>query len=422
MSFIYSNASAKDLVLNPFLKMIGQSTRLYLAAPYFTQAEPILEALRDGKPVQLLVGLNEATSPNALKTLHGLAGISIRYLTDRFHAKIYVFDQEALLGSSNLTDGGLVRNREAVIKLSSERDPDAFEDVRALFLELWEAGEVLTAQKLSAFAAAHQSLMQRSPNAKKEIETAVGKAEPPSIDVASKKKPKERIFLQTLRREVYEQYRPAFNEVSSALEENNLRREDLAGVGLANEANRFLNYVRLTHAIGEESWQSAPVRTPEERRLEILKYGVEWKGATNNKVPDDYADWLNNVETAFGTPEEIAGATKEQIIEGLMSLHAFIEQLRFVKGGAKNLPTEFWVKNNNDVERVKRTLTYFLHGPGDFIERFHDVLYHPFYKLARFGYFCGLELYGTVKPDECPPMNGRMAKALRFLGFDVKGG
>ena len=104
-----------------------------------------------------------------------------------------------------------------------------------------------------------------------------------------------------------------------------------------------------------------------------------------------------------------------------MSLHAFTEQSRFVKGGLKNLPTEFWKANNDDVAHIKATLAYLLHRPGDFIQRFHDVLYDRNMKIGRFGYFCALELYGTVKPNECPPMNGRMAKALRFLGFDVKG-
>lgn len=35
--------------------------------------------------------------------------------------------------------------------------------------------------------------------------------------------------------------------------------------------------------------------------------------------------------------------------------------------------------------------------------------------------FCALELYGTIRPTECPPINGRMAKALRYLGLDVRG-
>jgi len=69
---------------------------------------------------------------------------------------------------------------------------------------------------------------------------------------------------------------------------------------------------------------------------------------------------------------------------------------------------------------VKASLSYLLFGPGDFIQRLHDLLYEPDKKLRSFGKFCALELYGTIKPSECPPMNGRMAKALRYLGYDVK--
>jgi len=127
------------------------------------------------------------------------------------------------------------------------------------------------------------------------------------------------------------------------------------------------------------------------------------------------------VKDVFGTKESIEAASKDELMQGLMSTHAFIEQLRFVKGGEKNLPPEFWIANNQDVAKVKMTLTHLLHGSGDFIQRLHDVLYDPATKLGKFGRFCALELYGTIKPQECPPMNGRMAKALRYLGFDVRG-
>jgi hypothetical protein len=123
----------------------------------------------------------------------------------------------------------------------------------------------------------------------------------------------------------------------------------------------------------------------------------------------------------FGTPGAIASASKEEVTFGLMSLHAFTEQFRFVKGGAVNLPLAFWAANNQDVTRVKETLTYLIHEPGDFILRLHDVLYDPSMKLGFFARFCALELFGTVKPEESPPMNGRIAKALRYLGFDVRG-
>lgn len=234
-------------------------------------------------------------------------------------------------------------------------------------------------------------------------------------------KTRERIFLEDLRQQVYEQYRPAFNEVTTILEEHDFRRPELAAIGSANETNRFLNWVRLTYVQGDEAWQSAPLRSSEDRRTEIIRFGSKWTTTEKNRVPENYIDWLQVVTRVFGSAESIDAASKEELTEGLLSIHAFIEQLRFVKGGEDNLPTEFWKKNDEDVVRVKATLTHLLHGSGDFIQRLHDVLYDPAVKPRLFGRFCALELYGTIKPHECPPMNGRMAKALRFLGFDVRG-
>lgn len=209
--------------------------------------------------------------------------------------------------------------------------------------------------------------------------------------------------------------------MTTILEEHDFRRPELAAIGSANETNRFLNWVRLTYVQGDEAWQSAPLRSSEDRRTEIIRFGSKWTTTEKNRVPENYIDWLQVVTRVFGSAESIDAASKEELTEGLLSIHAFIEQLRFVKGGEDNLPTEFWKKNDEDVVRVKATLTHLLHGSGDFIQRLHDVLYDPAVKPRLFGRFCALELYGTIKPQECPPMNGRMAKALRFLGFDVRG-
>ena len=418
---IYSNGPRKDYVINPFNKLTADASQLYLAAPYFTQADAVLNAVKSGKSVQLLVGLNSATSPDALRMVHEIPGLAVRYLTNRFHAKIYIFNDAALLGSSNLTDGGLYSNREGTICLDRAEDREAVEEIRALFVELWEAGQVLTREKLAAFASAYNKIRRQGPDPDSEIEKAVGKAPAPSISVESRKQSRERIFLEGLRQEVYEQYRPAFNEVTTVLEENGFRRSELAGLGIANETNRFLNWLRLTHVVGDEAWQIAPLRGADERRAEIIQFGREWTQTDNNRIPEDYATWIGNVQRIFGTRDSLEASSKDDITTGLMSLHAFLEQQRFVKGGAKTLPAEFWNRNENSAEHVRQSLLHLLHGPGEFIQRLHDILYDPSIKLGLFGRFCALELYGTIKPEECPPMNGRMAKALRYLGFSVKG-
>ena len=77
MSRIFSNGPNKDFVINPYMHLIDASARLHLAAPYFTEGKALLDAARKGKTVQLLIGLNEATSPQALRELYEVPGIAI---------------------------------------------------------------------------------------------------------------------------------------------------------------------------------------------------------------------------------------------------------------------------------------------------------------------------------------------------------
>jgi hypothetical protein len=415
---VFSNGDGRDLVLNQFTKRADRASRLYLAAPYFTKPEPVVNAARQGKSVHLLVGLNASTTPKALAAVRGIPGLHVRFLTHRFHAKIYVFDDDALLGSSNLTDAGLIENREAVICLDADRDPDAVDEVKALFQELWESAAVLTDEKFNKFRMAWE-VVRTMQNQDDLIEDAIGRAEPANVNVASRSKTKVRAFLDSLQRDVYEKFSPAFNEVTQILLDGGFRRPELADIGLANETNRFLNWVRLSRVHGVEAWRNAPLRSDPERRVEIGQLGSEWLATDDNRVPDFYIGWLANVQSIFGSAEKLRSLSKDELVAGLMSLHAFTEQSRYVTGGMKNLPQAFWAANADDVEKVRRALLHLLYGSGDFVERLHDVLYDKKMSVNYFGWFSALELFGTVRPDECPPMNGRMAKALRYLGYDV---
>ena len=417
MNRVFSNGPSKDFVINPFTKLASGATQISIAAPYVTKTDELIRAARSGKRVDLLVGLNSTTSPEALSAVHHEPNIQVRYYTHRrFHAKIYLFDTAAMVGSSNLTDGGLQFNREAIILLDDSEQPEAIVDLRAVFAELWDYAPVLTDEALKRFTEAHKKF--RPSDADELIAGVVGKAEPPNINVGSQKKTAERIFLEALRRQVSE-YRNAFNEVKGLLEDNKLRRTELEGIDPANQTNRFLSWVRRIHAPGDV-WESTQPRSQDDRRGDILRLGREWTIPENDNMHEEYVPSLRMVESTFGQADAIDAASKEELTQGLTSLHAFSEQLRFVKGGTANLPIAFWSENNDDAGKVKKTLKYLVHGGGDFVERLHDVLYDS-RKLKLFGISCALELYGTIKPKEYPPVNGRIVKGLRYLGFDVRG-
>ena len=181
MRRIYSNRkNDSDEVMIPFLQMLEDSERADLASPFFTSAKPLLDAANDGKTIRLLIELNVITCPKALREIIDAPNITIKYLMKEFHAKVYVFDKVAslgsvaLLGSANLTGNGLTGNREAVIRLCEDQDSDAIQRLRKLFDELWEAGDPFDEERLVQFEAEQDELRKlraESLNAKKRLES-----------------------------------------------------------------------------------------------------------------------------------------------------------------------------------------------------------------------------------------------------------
>src|SRR5208337_3243945 len=181
-----------------------------------------------------------------------------------------------------LTDGGMQSNREATILIDSA---DQVAEVRALCQELWSSAPVLTPEVLKRFEGSVIFGQYFDPNTR--VEAAVGRAEPTNISVGSKKKSSEYIFLEGLRRRVYEQFRPAFDEVSTVLSENGLHRPEWSDGDDGSKTNRFLNWVRLRHGAGDD-WGRSPLRSQAERRVELLRLGHEWKSTDKPQIPEDY--------------------------------------------------------------------------------------------------------------------------------------
>lgn len=63
---LLGNSGGKDFVRVAFERFAAASRTLQLAAPYFTYPDPILDAVARGSRVELLIGLNSATHPDAL--------------------------------------------------------------------------------------------------------------------------------------------------------------------------------------------------------------------------------------------------------------------------------------------------------------------------------------------------------------------
>ena len=112
--------------------------------------EPLAAAINAGSPIEFLVGLDFGTTEP--KALEHLLGLSRRYknvstiwlgsLSDAgvYHPKVYLsrVDESvaAIVGSSNLTEGGLRKNVEVNVLVSSEATDEFVSEIYATYNQL----------------------------------------------------------------------------------------------------------------------------------------------------------------------------------------------------------------------------------------------------------------------------------------------
>ena len=420
---VYSNTSKTGFTVDFFGHVFVQPRKALLASPFYTTYSPIEKLTEKGCEVLLIVRLCEATNPTALRKAMENSLVSVRYYTDRkFHPKLYIIDDVALVGSANLTRSGLEANREVSVVLKKDRDP-AFQSLPMIFDNLWNYADVLTDKILDAFEKVYknQNFAKQKQDFEKDLANKIPWVSPQSIIVGSETVTKERSFLQSFRRKYDEVLIPYHNEIMYLTKKAGLGRPEYNGTDPQIEMGRFLGWVRLVHGPGDD-WKRSPLRDKSDRAENIAHYVSEWQSTSNTVARDMYdaESEIRNIaylKEVFGDTARLKGLTYDEIFDGLTSCHAFLEQLRFTKGGLEGLRIDF--KKRNELKSIKSTLSYLIHGAGDQVQRAYDCLYDEQYKLERFGEASIMELVGWSS-SERPPFNNRTIRGMRFLGYDVE--
>jgi hypothetical protein len=419
----YGNSKSSGFTIEFFEQSGIEARQAFLACPFYTTYEPIQLLTKRGCKVQLLVRLCSTTLPSALREALKDPNVTLRYFTSRdFHAKLYVVDNVALIGSANLTNAGLKSNREVSVVLRKERD-SGFDDLPAMFNLLWDFGNVMTHELCDLYERAFRIIGRPSEEAEfqKILEGLVSPAEPPTAKVGSDRVSARRSFIQTLRRKYDEELIPAFREAEEVFLAQAQRRPEFAASDPVIELGRFLGWLRMARAPGE-TWKDASLVAAPERERRLSGYIREWSQLPSTTAgdmtnADDEIQAIGRLRSAFASPGKIEGLVYDQVFDALCGVHAFYDRLRFTSGGLSGLRTEFGQRNT--LTKIKETLTYLLHGPGAGLERAYDCLYDEKRRLSGFGEACVMELLGWMDAQR-PPINGRTIKALRFIGHNVR--
>ena len=415
-SRLFTNSTGSDTVRNAFYLFSSEPSEILLASPFFSNDEIVTELLNRKCRVRLIVRLGPATDSAALTRLTRTEGVQIRFFTSSlFHAKLYIFGQRAaLVGSANLTDSGMVSNREIAFAVGAD-DP-SFDDLIRLFQRFWQEAEVLTVERCATYAELQKAFMSKGADPfEAEVRKKFGDCAPKGVQVGRPKPSKEKTYIESYRR-VYQEFLDAFWFVEQRYKSDGRRMQPESKVPLRIEIDQFFSFIREKYTKGN-SYDGEPFRHGDELEAVVDQrikdfFSQRWN-YLDNVIPEHY-ELINN---ALGDQKKIDAATVEEIFEALDVCHSIHDRLRFFSGGHATLRETFIQENS--LTQLQNVLSYLLHGHGSYIDRMGSCIFDDEYQLHQFGRSAVQELYGWVNRENVPICNGRTVKALRYLGFNV---
>ena len=347
----YGNSTASGFALDFFHLNASGANQAFLACPFVSTFKPIRMLTQNGCKVQLIVRLCSVTPPPILREALADPNVTLRYYTSRiFHAKLYIIDNIAMVGSANLTEAGLMTNREVSVVLRKDRDP-AFDELPGMFNLFWDYADTMTPEICTQYEQAFRTIGNASEEMafQAHLEKFVTAATPPSAKVGSETVSARRSFIQGLRRKYDEELIPAFQEVADVFTALGKRRPEYGDADPEIELGRFLGWLRIARAPGD-SWKATPLLDSAARKQRITSALADWN-TTDDPIAGDMFKAGNEVanirrlRTAFATPEAIERLTYDELFDSLTSVHAFYDRLRFVSGGLPGLRSDFAARN-----------------------------------------------------------------------------
>ena len=393
-------------------------SEVFIAVAFFTEAEIVEKIISNDCNVKMVVRLGYPTSPLALQKLINNTSIQIRYYSDSsFHPKLYIFGNDVVLtGSANLTSSAINSNQEIMVSIKPE-DP-RFDELTSLFYAYWNEAQELNQDDLAAYSSIfnkHSRAMKEVEEIDRELQNKIGKHVFSNINRVEPKKSTENIFIDSYRKK-YQEWVAAFKQIKGIYDTVGKRKNDAVDVPIRIEIDAFVSFVREKYA-AKEKWKEPPAIWNDARKAELLSHIHEWI-----EVDWPYYDEICNVNypliaKIFESRDTINASEYDEIIDALVVLHSFRDRQRFFPGGLTTLCKTF--KDENELSKVKNSLSYLLFGDDKVISRMADLIYNDSYKLRHFGRSNVQELIGWVNNDGLPIVNSRTTKIFRFYGFDI---
>ncbi len=160
---IINDYSKGSKVLNELISELNKCEEFFISVAFITSSgiTPLLETLKDlnKKGIKgkiLTTDYLNFSEPKALRKLLEFPNIEIKlYSKENFHTKGYIFKYsdhyKLIVGSSNLTQSALTKNKEWNLKVSSLEEGSLTEGVISEFNDLWNEADELTLEWIDTY-------------------------------------------------------------------------------------------------------------------------------------------------------------------------------------------------------------------------------------------------------------------------------
>ncbi|KFX56037.1 helicase [Clostridium botulinum] len=160
---IINDYSKGSKVLNELISELNKCEEFFISVAFITSSgiTPLLETLKNlnKKGIKgkiLTTDYLNFSEPKALKKLLEFPNIEIKlYSKENFHTKGYIFKYsdhyKLIVGSSNLTQSALTKNKEWNLKISSLEEGSLAEGIISEFNNLWNEADELTLEWIDTY-------------------------------------------------------------------------------------------------------------------------------------------------------------------------------------------------------------------------------------------------------------------------------
>lgn len=379
----------------------GARERAWIVSPYIGRWPAVTCLLgtswwtRAAFDFRVITDLSEASNVNA-GTLSWLLDRGIIRSLPGVHAKVYIFDNGALVTSANLTETAFTKRREIGLLLTTEEAGD----IVNAFSAWWAVAEAVSDAERQKFKASRHFAGFPETMSGSGLKTLWDLPPKPDQNLLTSK--------QAESAGLYGQFLQHYRELAEIYESEQRMWKDAP---LYVEVDAFLNF--LFH---EEPKPSEPFKSPASPR----QLTVGQREEAVRRHASEFAAWLNThpgeKEWRIDRLHAVQDLLAKDVI-GSLNMDGVNKVLDCIHAmGALPWPKmQFLRSDQNTIEAIRSAWWELLFGDGDEehrILRCQDLLYN-------FGPSSTQELLGCFYPEKYPLKNSNVDAGLRLFGYPV---